>query len=122
MSSRFAGRSNIDVVLENTDQLLKDLKLIINSSEWYDLPQLSYLNDKIFAGALYLYNEKNINEESKLKKVIGLVDRDTTLEKISQILLEGVKSSLTLRKKYFKASLIRYLVNMIRYKESVSVK
>ena len=119
MSSRFAGRSNIDVVLENTDQLLKDLKLIINSSEWYDLPQLGYLNDKIFTGALYLYNEKNINKESKLKKVVGLVDRDVTLKEISQILLESVKEDLSLRKKYFKASLIRYLVNMIRYKESV---
>lgn len=112
----FGGKTNIERVVSETSRFVEEMNLnqIISKSDitkWKGMNQFGYMNPKKLGFAIYLYLKYDVVAKTDLKKL----NRYYVLKE-SKRLISGMMTGNTKEDRVrLKATVIKYLVNMIDY-------
>lgn len=116
-----AQKTNRQKVIEKAEDVASEsnLNLNVNLDPWYDLPQLGYLNPKIFTFSVYLYTLNNVKTEADLKKTVKSINSKRYKNIIDYIISKPETKDYPVYVKILKAIIVKYLVNMLNFKKEV---
>ncbi len=112
----FGGKTNIERVVSEVSRFIDEMNLsqIIGKSDitkWKKMNQFGYMNPKKLGFSIYLYVKHDVIRKTELKKLNRLF-----VLKESKRLISGMMTGNTKEDRVrLKATVIKYLVNMIDY-------